>query len=361
MCGYCENVYCGDCLKQWLKQNEYCPNKCPKKSDTVKEVCKLFARVLNGIKLKCKYGCEVKLLDYKKHFNKCETDNKQIMCFNCGKLSKYCDVIIKSEDEVMQIRQEIEFYKSEAKDKTEDAENALRDIIKLKECKEQQIKITEEELTKIKMEISELNKDHLNLRNSIEKLATKQGIGELGYRNEFYFPIETRVHAYLTNPMNSDFKISNFNKTIKKISGIDHWYGFFCKDKIGSNGIFEFSVKIDNINEYPSIMIGFSVGGTNNLKGLYANDSSWMCCLHGGRFYNAGNENDYFCSRNMIVRPSVDDIVSICINTRTWVIYVKVNGKVIPTEIKMNIGEGMKGNIYPCVDLARVGDQITLI
>ncbi len=107
-------------------------------------------------------------------------------------------------------------------------------------------------------------------------------------------------------------------------------------------------------------MVGYAVGGTNYTKGIYSTESSWMCYLHGGRFYNAGNENDYFCSRNMIVRPLIGDTVSICINTKNYSIYVKINGKVIPTELKMNISDNQKGNLYPCLDLARIGDQITI-
>jgi len=359
MCSNCEHVYCGDCFKTWLKKNDYCPSLCPKKPDTVKEVCKLFSKVLNGIKLRCKYGCEVQLLDYRTHTIKCESDNKPVVCFNCGKPSRNCEVIIKSEDEVMQIRQEIEFYKSEVQDKIDDSEKVIKDIAKLKEVKEQTIKQSEEEIAKIKMEHQELAKDHANLRSSIEKLANKTTI--FNNKSDYYFPIETRIHAYFVNTLNPDFKITNLNKTITKMSGDDYWYGFFCKDKVGTQGTYEFSVKIDKINDIASIMVGFAVGGTSFSKGLFSSDTSWMCYLHGGKFYNASDSDEYFCSRNMIVRPCCNDILSVCINTKTYVVYVKINGTKIPEEIKMNIADNQKGNLYPCIDLAKIGDQITLL
>jgi len=338
-----------------MEKNKCCPANC-RGIENITEISRLFKGVLNGIKLKCTYGCEVPLLSYVSHVTKCEEDNREVECWNCGKKSKNYIIKMKEKEEVNKIKQELQDLMDECSSKDKEISNYNYEYEKyFKEIKS--IKTGyDKTILSLKKEYQELFSRHSKMTYIIETSKEKKH-----YYEEIIFLIELPICTTIINPNHSDFLITNNGKTIKKVSGKDSWFGFFGADKVPLKGVQEFSFRIDHMNEYASMMIGFAVGGTNPTNGIYANDSSWMCYLYGGKFYNAGNDNDYFCCRNMIVRPLLGDNMSICINTKTFVLFVKINGKVLPTELKMNIDESKKGNLYPCFDLSRLNDQITLV
>ena len=58
----CRQSYCGDCIEEWLKGHDTCPNdKQPLTIDGVSEVPRLVINVINNMRIKCDYsndGCD---------------------------------------------------------------------------------------------------------------------------------------------------------------------------------------------------------------------------------------------------------------------------------------------------------------
>ena len=101
MCESCEIAYCRECINTWFQKKTECPNRCKSgKKSSIKPISKSITRVIDGLKLKCKYGCEVPLLSFNSHSKSCELAHKQVLCFNCNRIANYSELKIKSEDEL---------------------------------------------------------------------------------------------------------------------------------------------------------------------------------------------------------------------------------------------------------------------
>ena len=87
MCSNCETAFCSDCINSWLNRNELCPMRCPKNS-VVTAINKTKKSILDGLKLRCKYGCEVPLNSFQSHSIQCDEIHKNfIKCWNCDQIA----------------------------------------------------------------------------------------------------------------------------------------------------------------------------------------------------------------------------------------------------------------------------------
>ena len=64
MCYSCEKVFCKRCIDTLASSNMCCPNRCPKNSGSIRPVNRYIKDNLDGLKLRCRYGCEIPLLSY---------------------------------------------------------------------------------------------------------------------------------------------------------------------------------------------------------------------------------------------------------------------------------------------------------
>ena len=72
MCMKCQNVYCEQCIKEWSKRNNQCPNRCdnPNYRKSIER-----ANILSKLKFKCqKCGTQFSYDEMKKHANICKQD-----------------------------------------------------------------------------------------------------------------------------------------------------------------------------------------------------------------------------------------------------------------------------------------------
>jgi len=81
MCTGCETPFCRKCIENWKTKNDSCPSRC--KPFLLKDISKTLKSLLDRVFLKCKNGCSVSLLEFPKHQDTCNPENKEIKCFNC--------------------------------------------------------------------------------------------------------------------------------------------------------------------------------------------------------------------------------------------------------------------------------------
>jgi len=121
MCSSCETPFCKGCISNWYSQNNSCPMRC---SDSIiVDINRSLKKIFDGLKLKCKYDCEVPLLTYSEHIIKCEDSRREIDCFNCGKKCKASEVKFKSDLEVEALRSEIALLKEKISGQTKNSGN----------------------------------------------------------------------------------------------------------------------------------------------------------------------------------------------------------------------------------------------
>jgi len=83
-CSECLTVYCNDCIENYLKSNDTCPEGCSKESLTVSSLKKFQINSLDRLILNCNYGCELPLTEAYSHNNNCKNSKKDIYCWNCN-------------------------------------------------------------------------------------------------------------------------------------------------------------------------------------------------------------------------------------------------------------------------------------
>ena len=105
MCSVCETPFCGKCINDWLARDKSCPLRC--ENSQVRELNRSLKKILDGLKLKCKYNCEVSLLSYNSHVKSCEESKKEVPCWNCGKKGPHEDLKVKSGEEYEKLKAEI--------------------------------------------------------------------------------------------------------------------------------------------------------------------------------------------------------------------------------------------------------------
>ncbi len=165
MCSSCETPFCRQCINVRKVSNTVCPSNCA--NAVYVEIPRLFRQLLDGLKLNCKYGCKVSLLNYKQHIELCEIENKEVVCWNCEKVNiKQSELNVKEEDYLNLIKENKEVYKKEKiinsrqKKKIENLENE-NNILTLKIIDlENELKSVNSKLSKkIEAEIANPSRD----------------------------------------------------------------------------------------------------------------------------------------------------------------------------------------------------------
>ena len=107
MCTKCDSIFCKQCIKKWLNSNNACPNGCSKTDDILAEINKYAKKMLDELKLKCKYGCIVPFTSYISHLNECEKNhNDDLSCWNCDNITKINKMKIFEKDKVTNLKKE---------------------------------------------------------------------------------------------------------------------------------------------------------------------------------------------------------------------------------------------------------------
>jgi len=126
MCSSCEVPFCKLCINSWTLNNTTCPSRCS--SNSYVDIPRLFKQILEGLKLKCKYGCTVSLLNYSQHKSLCELKNKEVVCWNCQKVTlKQSELLLKEEDykNLIKKNEEVIIIEKNIKEKNEERINKL--------------------------------------------------------------------------------------------------------------------------------------------------------------------------------------------------------------------------------------------
>ena len=107
MCTKCDTIYCKSCITKWLNNNDACPNGCSKTEDLLSDINKYAKKMLDELKLKCKYGCIVPFTDYTDHLNHCEKlHSDDLNCWNCDNITKINKMKIFEKDKVENLKEE---------------------------------------------------------------------------------------------------------------------------------------------------------------------------------------------------------------------------------------------------------------
>ena len=96
MCGECEHLFCSNCIKEWLKKNDYCPFKCRGNNKMeLKEIPKSIKKLYNSLKIRCSKASCTKILELGElleHEYNCSNQK----CCNSERCKSDAKIIIKS-------------------------------------------------------------------------------------------------------------------------------------------------------------------------------------------------------------------------------------------------------------------------
>ena len=120
---------------------------------------------------------------------------------------------------------------------------------------------------------------------------------------------------------------------------IKHSYaycGVYCKEEVkyNNNLIQEFSIKIVSTKLF-NIFVGFAVIGLDFYLKLFDDldddifdlDDTWGLFISNGKYKNCKDHSTSFFDGNY-VQPKIGDIISICIDTRYNILFLKLNGQI---------------------------------
>jgi len=153
MCSNCETTFCKKCITIWLTKNDTCPMRCPKNQSTVININRTIKKNLDGLKLRCKYGCEVPFLSYEMHVRHSHKDD--IKCWNCEKIS--------NKNSIKQVKEDNSKVK-------------IKELIKTITTKEEQILILNNDLEQKNKELFELKSRIASLVDNKNKEKERESL-----------------------------------------------------------------------------------------------------------------------------------------------------------------------------------------
>jgi len=232
MCSVCESAFCSECITTWMDKNGSCPLKCSYPNFSIKDVHITKKKILDGLKLRCKYGCEVPLLSFYSHQIPCENNNKEIRCWNCNHLTKQCELRVKVEKDFNKQIELISKYNESQKEKDQKI-NLLEDKIeeleiekyKDKEKYEVEISSYRDKLEKVDIDISDLRHDYeeklLKMKNDISVLRYENSnlVEQYSKKDEEKLRAEKEIvelKIKLAGKRLADFKRKNDDNSSKK-------------------------------------------------------------------------------------------------------------------------------------------------
>ena len=227
MCSVCESAFCSDCISTWMNKNGSCPLKCTYPNFNIKEVHITKKKILDGLKIRCKYGCEVPLLSYFTHITQCEINNKEVNCWNCSQKCKMLNLKVKSENDYLKTGYDMDQYNYTKKDyecKISLLEDKIEELViekyKDEEKYELELNAQKERNDKLENEISDIRRisdeNTLKMKNEIGVLKYENSnlMEQLSLKDEEKIlcekeNVELKIKLTETKLENSKHKISN--------------------------------------------------------------------------------------------------------------------------------------------------------
>lgn len=230
MCENCETPYCANCINPWFKNNKSCPMRCS--NAKIKDINRSIKKLLDGLKLKCKYGCEVSLLSYMSHLKLCENSRKEVDCWNCGKKCKLTEMKLSNEvdyeqlkKENAQLKEELAMLKGKNIRKAQDGMNFA------------EVNLSSNSIILVESDISHI-KTWIGVNCSLELIY--QGSRDGYSSTDFHRKCDEKGHTVVV-------MLTSFNKVIGGFSAIN-WTspspgGYFYKDEECKCFLFSLTLK----------------------------------------------------------------------------------------------------------------------
>ena len=157
----------------------------------------------------------------------------------------------------------------------------------------------------------------------------------------------------------NEFKCSNNNKTIKKITN-GEFKGVYLKNRVVFNDtINEFHFKLYSPFSSFFFNLGFAISGLNQDTGLSTKKQTWYFSLFNGNFFNNNVVKEYDC--NVFLCLQNNNIITLCFDTKNNVVFLKLNGKDYLEKHKIELESYQQSKLYPFLDLRNNGDIATIL
>jgi len=241
MCKKCEVAFCGECISKWRLTSNVCPAGCT--GTEIVDINVMTRRILNCLKMKCKYGCEVELLDYISHEDKCENNHKDdTNCWNCGNVSRPSEMKDKDESTLKQLK-EYEDFLVKSHNLAEENETGQKEIDNFSELLK--LKGEKSAVDQKYYDVEQTLAEKQNLKTMIESLQKELNEGR------DIATLQYDLSKFDKERKDLDVKIDKVSKSIKEI---DEEKKLMKEDD-------ELKSKIDNLRRQYSINNEF-----NNIK-----------------------------------------------------------------------------------------------
>jgi hypothetical protein len=208
-----------------------------------------------------------------------------------------------------------------------------------------------EEFKKLNAKYEELFK--LTSNNRVPIITTRNENGSTPN-----IPVNNLLGKIFTNPDQSIFTNSNYNKTIEKSQDNSQTNGIKITNVVPINGVLSYKLKIENSPKM-RIMIGYGLTTEEGLNGGNYKNRSYMFYLTYGRLFNMGSP----ISNSVDCKIKNGDFLTVELNLNSKLISLFHNGTLVGSS--HNIGDSYSEadlkNLCACVDLKEKGDKITLL
>jgi len=158
---------------------------------------------------------------------------------------------------------------------------------------------------------------------------------------------------------NKCFLISNSNTTVEKISHHKNWDEIRCNERVCLKSLDKriFSIKIENLTNFPHILIGFCMKTAENSNQF----SSFMLSLCYGQFCSRSTCSDYLNLNNNFQPASVNQIYTTILDVKQKSMTFLLNGKVLGYPRNIDVKPEEIDLLCPCVDIWNHGDKMSLV
>lgn len=152
------------------------------------------------------------------------------------------------------------------------------------------------------------------------------------------------------------FEISRDLQTVQRTGGDESTRrGFMCSDTINYVGVIEFTFIINKTTDH-AIFIGFTNKDNNLSEGASKSKPHWLLYLSNGRLNNGNigsNLTEFKRSENCPY------FVTFNIDTTTDELWIK-SLDYETSRVKLDLIENNKNKLVPCIDIRKIGDQVSI-
>jgi len=229
VCSSCGSIFCGDCIKTWLKSYNTCPEGCKNNDISLTEINKSTKKILDKLKLRCKFGCELPFTSYSSHFDTCDKSksDKELKCWNCNSNSYETRIRVKSEENLVNIKTENLISKIK---NTEDSIQTLDIKEKGLQLKEKlEIQTNKSFFDNQILSLEKALNEKITIKNTIEKLIKEfekgESISELNdkidkLKLQQENSIKTIVDSFSTNYKEKELKLNALKNQLERFKRV---------------------------------------------------------------------------------------------------------------------------------------------